>query len=111
LSTAALARAVQVLELHDIELQALFHISADELSRWKRSGVPADREADVAAVEDVARRLAVWLDPAPLRMFVRRPRGELGGRVLLQVLAEDGPAAVHAEIDRLLAAGELPPVS
>lgn len=108
MSTAALARTVQVLELHDVELQALFHITPEELGRWKRSGVPAEREADVAAVEDVARRLAVWLDPGPLQMFVRRPRGELGGRVLLQVLAEDGPGAVHAEIDRLLAAGELP---
>jgi len=108
MTSAALARTVQALELHDVEVQALFHISAEELARWRRSGVPAEREADVAAVEDVARRLSVWLEPGPLQGFVRRRRGELGGRVLLQVLAEDGPAAVHAEIDRLLAAGELP---
>jgi hypothetical protein len=107
-TTAALARAVAVLGLHDVELVAIFHVSADELARWKRSGVPAERAADVAAVEDVAKRLAVWLEGDPLRSYVRQPRPELGGRPLLQVLAEEGPQPVHAEIDRQLALGLLP---
>jgi hypothetical protein len=108
MSPAALARAVQVLGLADIELVALFHVSPAEIAEWKRSGVPVQHAAAVAAVEDVAKRLAVWLDPGPLRGFVRQPRNELGGRPLLQVLAEEGPAPVHAAIDRMLEAGLLP---
>lgn len=108
MTAAALARAIAVFGLHDVELVAIFHVSPAELAAWKRSGVPDERAADVAAVEDVAKRLAVWLEPGPLRSFVRRPRPELGGRPLLQVLAEQGPQPVHAEIDRLLAAGLLP---
>jgi hypothetical protein len=50
----------------------------------------------------------VWLEGDRLRSFVRQPRAEFGGRPLLQVLAEDGPEPVHAELDRLLAAGLLP---
>ncbi len=108
MSTAALARAIALLGLHDVELMALFHVDAAELARWKRSGVPAERAADVAAVEDVAKRLAVWLEPDRLRSFVRAPRQDFGGRPLIQVLAEQGPAPVHAEIDRQLALGLLP---
>jgi hypothetical protein len=107
-TTAALARAVQVLGLHDVEMVAIFHISPAELAQWKRSGVPPDHAAAVGTVEDIAKRLAVWLEPGPLQHFVRVRRAELGGRPLLQLLAEDGPDAVHAEIDRMLAAGELP---
>ena len=108
MSTAALARAIALLGLHDVELVALFHVPADEIARWKRSGVPEERAADVAAVEDVARRLAVWLEGDRLRSFIRQPRADLGGRPLIQVLAEEGPAPVHAEIDRQLALGLLP---
>jgi hypothetical protein len=108
MTTATLARTVQVLGLADVEMLAIFHISPAELATWKRSGVPAEQAAAVAAVEDIAKRLAVWLEPGPLRHFVRQPRIEFGGRPLLQVLAEQGPVPVHAEIDRLLAAGLLP---
>ena len=108
MSVQALARAAQVLGLHDVEMQALFHIDAAELQQWKRGRIPAERDADVAAVEDVAKRLAVWLEGDQLRSFARQPRSEFGGRPLLQVLAEQGPALVHAELDRLLAAGLLP---
>jgi hypothetical protein len=108
LSTAALVRAVNVLGLVDIEMVALFHVSPAELAQWKRTGVPAERAADVVAVEDVAKRLSVWLEGDRLRSFARQPRSEFGGRPLLQVLAEEGPAPVHAELDRLLASGLLP---
>ena len=108
MSSAALARAVQILALHDVEMVAIFHVSPAEIGAWKRGDVPPEHAAAVAAVEDVARRLAVWLEPGPLRHFVRQPRSEFGGRPLLQVLAEEGPKPVHAEIDRLLAAGLLP---
>ena len=108
MSSAALARAVAVLGLHDVELVALFHVSPAEIAAWKRSGVPAERADDVAAVEDVAKRLAVWMEGDRLRSFIRQPRSELGGRPLIQVLAEEGPQPVHAEIDRQLALGLLP---
>lgn len=108
MTDAALARAIALLGLADVEMLALFHVPPEELARWKRSGVPAERAADVAAVEDVAKRLAVWLEGDQLRSFVRQPRGELGGRPLIQVLAEEGPQPVHAELDRMLAAGLLP---
>lgn len=108
MSGAALARAVAVLGLHDVELAAIFHLSPAEVAEWKRGRVPAERAADVAAVEDVAKRLAVWLEGDRLRSFVRQPRSDFGGRPLLQVLAEDGAAPVHAEIDRQLALGLMP---
>ena len=106
--SAALARAEQVLGLTDAEMVALFHVSSAELAGWRKAGVPAQHAAAVSTVEDVAKRLAVWLEPGQLRHLVRQPRPELGGRSLLQMLAEDGPDAVHAEVDRLLASGELP---
>ncbi|HXA30383.1 MAG TPA: hypothetical protein VN193_16740 [Candidatus Angelobacter sp.] len=108
MTSAALARAIAVFGLADVEMLALFHISAAELARWKRSGVPAEHAAQVTAVDDVAKRLSVWLEGDRLRTFVRQPRSEFGGRPLIQVLAEEGPAPVHAELDRLLASGLLP---
>jgi len=107
-SGAGLSRAIAVLGLVDVEMLALFHLSPDELARWKRSGVPAEHAAAVTAVDDVAKRLSVWLEADRLRSFVRQPRSEFGGRPLLQVLAEEGPEPVHAELDRLLASGLLP---
>lgn len=108
MSSAALARSVAVLGLVDVEMLALFHISPAELQEWKRSGVPVDHAGDVTAVEDVTKRLAVWLEGDRLRSFVRQPRAEFGGRPLLQVLAEEGPRPVHAALDRLLSSGLLP---
>jgi hypothetical protein len=107
-TSPALARAIELLGLTDAEMVALFHVSPAELAEWRKGDVPATHAADVAAVEDVAKRLAVWLDPAQLRHFVRQPRAELGGRPLLQALAEDGAQPVHAAVDRLLASGLLP---
>jgi hypothetical protein len=107
-TSAALARAVQVLGLGDAEVVAIFHVSPAELAGWRKGGVPAEHAGVVSTVEDVAKRLAVWLDPGQLRHAVRQPRADLGGRSLLQVLAEDGPDAVHAEVDRMLASGHLP---
>ena len=108
MSSAALERATQLLGLHDAELQALLHVDAAELAAWRRGGVPADSAAVIGALEDVAKRLAVWIDPAQLRHFVRQPRSEFGGRPLRQALAEDGAESVHATVDRLLASGLLP---
>jgi hypothetical protein len=107
-TTAALTRPIQVLGLADPELVAIFHISPVELAEWKRSGVPATHAAAVATLDDIAKRLSVWLEPTQIRHFVRIPRSEFSGRPLLQVLAEDGPEPVHAELDRLLTSGLLP---
>jgi hypothetical protein len=100
--------AIAALGLADVEMLAIFHISAAELAQWKRSGVPAEHAGAAADVADVAKRLSVWLEGDRLRSFVRQPRSEFAGRPLLQVLAEEGPAPVHAELDRLLASGLLP---
>jgi hypothetical protein len=108
MSTAALGRAVGLLGLADAEMVALFKVSPAELAEWKRSGVPATHADVVSTVDDVAKRLAVWLEGGALRSFVRQPRSEFGGKPLLQVLAEQGPVPVHAELDRLLASGLLP---
>ena len=108
MSDAVLARAISVFGLADVEMVALFHVSPADLARWKRSGVPPEHAATVAAVDDVAKRLSVWLEGDRLRSFARQPRAEFGGRPLLQVLAEEGPEPVHAELDRLLASGLLP---
>ena len=99
---------LQALGLHDVEMAALFHVTTAEVAEWRRTGVPEAGEASVRTVEDVAKRLAVWIEPERLADFVRRPRVEFSGRPLLQALAEDGPESVHAEIDRMLAAGVLP---
>jgi hypothetical protein len=107
-STAALDHAIHLLGLRDPELVAIFHVSPVELAEWKRAGVPATHAAAVTALDDIAKRLAVWLDGAQLRHFVRQPRAEFGGRPLLQVLAEESPEPIHTELDRMLAAGLLP---
>ena len=108
MSSSALERATQLLGLHDTELVALLHVSPAELASWRRGGVPQDQAAAVGALEDVAKRLAVWIEPAQLRHFVRQPRSEFAGRPLLQALAEDGADSVHAAVDHLLASGLLP---
>jgi hypothetical protein len=107
-STPALDHAIQLLGLRDPELVAIFHVSPVELGAWKRAEVPATHAVAVTALDDIAKRLAVWLDRAQLSHFVRQPRAEFGGRPLLQVLAEEGPEPIHAELDRMLAAGLLP---
>ena len=47
-------------------------------------------------------------DHEPMSLLHLAVHSHFGGRPLLQVLAEEGPEPVHAELDRLLASGLLP---
>ncbi|HEX8691171.1 MAG TPA: antitoxin Xre/MbcA/ParS toxin-binding domain-containing protein [Longimicrobium sp.] len=101
-SATALEEIQQVLGLSSAEAAALFGVSRQAVDQWRRNGVPAERVADVERVRDVAQVLYEELIPERIPQVVRNPARGLGGRSILDVLAEPaGAERVRAYLARL----------
>ena len=92
----SLARVLSVWDLSRAEAARFFGVSRQALSKWLQQGVPAERTqavADSAAATDL---LAHYLKRDRIPAVVRRPAPELGGRSLLQLLADGDTRALLA---------------
>lgn len=99
---AFLDEVQQVFGLSSAEAGKLFGVSRQAVDQWRLNGVPAERIADVERVAEVARVLYEELIPERIPQVVRNPARGLGGRSILDVLAEPGgPESVRAYLARL----------
>ncbi len=83
-----LGRVLAVWQLSQAQAGELFGVSRQAVSKWLRSGVPAGRisaVADLAAATDL---LARYLQRDRIPAVVRRPADALGGRSLVDLVAE-----------------------
>ena len=88
LRTAPLERLLTLWGLSASEAARAFGVSRQALSKWRQSGVPADRAPalmDLAAATDLLDR-KVKRERIPA--VVRRPAGMLGGGTLLDLMFE-----------------------
>gem|GEM_PF-885158 len=90
-----LERIRTVLELSETELGWLFGVSRQAVSQWRQKGVPANRTDAVAHVLQTVDLLDRKLAGGRVPLIARRPADRLGGRSILQSLADD-PAGTHA---------------
>jgi hypothetical protein len=103
-TVGALDEIQQTFRLSSAETAALFGVRRQAVDQWRANGVPAGRAADVDRVRDVARVLYEELIPERIPQIVRNPARGLGGRSILQALAEpDGPGRVRGYLARLYA--------
>ena len=93
-----LERVQEVLGLSRTELAALFGIRRQALDHWEASGVPAERQEKLAAVEEIADLLAAKLKVDRIPGVVRRPSPAYGGRSALDAIADDDQELVLAEL-------------
>jgi DNA-binding transcriptional regulator YdaS (Cro superfamily) len=100
----ALDEIQQVMGLSSAETAALFGVTRQAVDQWRQKGVPAERMADVQRIRDVARVLYEELLPDRIPQVVRNAARGLGGRSILDVLADrDGAEAVRGYLARLYA--------
>jgi uncharacterized protein (DUF2384 family) len=101
-SNAALEHTQEIMGLSTAEIAALFGVRRQAVDQWKKNGIPHERMAQVDRVADVATVLYTDLLPERIPQVVRTPARGLGGRTILQVLAEpDGPEQVRGYLARL----------
>lgn len=91
----------RALGISDEELANLFGIRRASLVRWPKHGIPLNRCASVARLVDLARVLARDVREERLREIVRTPDEWLGGKSILQTIADAGVEPVFAYLHRL----------
>lgn len=100
LSAEPLQRLERVWQLSASQAAGLFGVSRQAYAKWRTAGVPADRRADVAALDAATQELLAHLKADRIPAAVRRPAPSLGGRSLLEVAADEGAAAVREAVRR-----------
>lgn len=89
------------LGLNETELAVLFGISRLALAKWCVRGVPVERVADVDRVLELVRYLSWKVEPQRIPQIVRTPGKGLGGKTVLETIAERGALPVFAYLERL----------
>jgi transcriptional regulator with XRE-family HTH domain len=101
-SNSALEHTQEVMGLSTAEVAALFGVRRQAVDQWRKNGMPPERAAHAERVADVATALYTELIPERIPQVVRTPARGLGGRTILQVLADpDGPERVRGYLARL----------
>ena len=100
LRTDPLDRFLALWHLSASEAARAFGVSRQALSKWRRSGVPADRMPALMDLSEATDILDRRLKRERIPAVVRRPAGSLGGHSLLD-LALSGR---HAEVREAVAA-------
>ena len=85
------------------ELASLFHVTRPAVAQWRENGVPVTRGADVDRVRELSQVFLRKFIPARVPQIVRTPGKGLGGKSVLQVIAESGVEPVYAYLERLFA--------
>jgi predicted transcriptional regulator len=76
-------RLERIWQVSPSQAAAIFGVSPQAYSEWT-TGVPADRLADVALLDETTQRMLDRLDAARIPAAVRRPSEMLGGLSLLE---------------------------
>lgn len=101
LQTGELERFLSTWDLSLAEAAEAFGVSRQAVSKWQKSGVPADRMPAlldlVSATEELRRRVRRERIPA----VVRRSADSLGGRSLLEMAQAGEHAEVRKAVERM----------
>lgn len=98
LRTDPLERLLALWGLSASEAARAFGVTRQAMSKWRRSGVPAERTPalmDLAAATDLLDR---YVKRERIAAVVRRPAGNLGGRSLLDLVSGGRHAEVRAAV-------------
>ncbi len=87
--------------LSETELAAMFGVTRPALAKWRIRGVPVERVADVDRVLELARYFHWKVKPQRVPQIVRTPGRGLGGKTVLQTIAERGALPVFEYLERL----------
>jgi hypothetical protein len=90
-----------VFGLSEAELARLFAVSRPAVARWRETGVPVERGADVDRVRELAAYFHRRFLPVRIPQVVRTPGRGLGNRSVLAVIGESGVEPVYAYLEQL----------
>jgi DNA-binding transcriptional regulator YdaS (Cro superfamily) len=93
-----LGHIASVLGLTQTELAKLFGVRRQALDQWVVRGVPAERQAKLATLGEIADLLAARLKGDRIPGVVRRPASAYGGRSILAATADGDEEAVLTEL-------------
>lgn len=99
----ALDRIGEVFGLNTTELGRLFGVSRQAVDQWRERGIPAERSADIDRVRELTELYHREFIPERIPQIVRQPVERLGGRTVLDAIADDGPAVVREYLARTFA--------
>ena len=102
-SSAELSEIRAILGLSEAELADLFGLRRESVLGWRKHGIPANRQASVARLLDLARILHRDIQPERIPEIVRTPDAWLRHGTILETIKRDGPDAVYAYLRRLFA--------
>ena len=83
------------------DLADLLHRRASSIMEWEHRGIPRERQASVERLLDLARIFRARLISSRIPEIVRTPDDWLGGRTMLQTLAQEGVDPIYAYLARL----------
>jgi transcriptional regulator with XRE-family HTH domain len=84
-------------------LASLFHVTRPAVQQWRTNGIPVTRAADVDRVRELSEVFLRKFIPARVPQIVRTPGKGLGGKSVLEVVAESGVEPIYAYLERLFA--------
>ncbi len=83
------------------DLADLLQRRASSITEWEHRGIPRERQASVERLVDLARIFRARLIASRIPEIVRTPDEWLGGRTMLQTLAQEGVDPIYAYLARL----------
>lgn len=83
------------------DLADLLHRRASSITEWEHRGIPRERQASIERLVDLAKLFRARLIPSRIPEIVRTPDAWLGGRTMLQTLAQEGVDPIYAYLTRL----------
>ena len=84
-----LQRLLSALDLSKTELGGLFGVSRQAVDRWRRDGVPAERQEKLSALLALVDLLERKLKPGRLSGVARRPAAAYDGETMLDLIRQD----------------------
>jgi hypothetical protein len=100
LSSEPLSRLERVWDLSGAQAASVFGVSRQAYAKWHVTGVPADRQADVAELSSATSTLLAYVKVDRIPAVVRRPAAILDGESLLAV-ATRAPRAARVAADQM----------
>ena len=95
---AALRRVAEVFHLDRQGLAGVFGVRRQAVDQWFQRGVPAERQAKLAALLAIVELLARKLKPGAVPGVARTPAKAYGGRTMLKMLADDDHDTLLADV-------------
>jgi DNA-binding transcriptional regulator YdaS (Cro superfamily) len=97
-ASTPLERVQELFGFDRTELARLFGVKRQAIEQWAKRGVPAERQAKLAAVLAIGELLTQKLRPGALPGVARTPAEAYGGRTMLEMIAADEHEALLGSV-------------